>query len=66
MPGECTLTVYDDVPHCWQMLSPFVPEAVDSLQRSSIDPCIQRSSSTVTTDGRLTVVVRSGTRFSKQ
>jgi monoterpene epsilon-lactone hydrolase len=29
--GESFLHVYDDVPHCWQMLFPFVPEAIDSL-----------------------------------
>lgn len=30
--GRCSLHVYDDVPHGWQMLFPFVPEAVASLQ----------------------------------
>jgi len=33
--GECSLRVYDDVPHGWQMLFPFVPEAVASLQETA-------------------------------
>jgi len=33
--GECSLHVYDDVPHCWQMLFPFVPEATDSLRATT-------------------------------
>jgi acetyl esterase/lipase len=30
--GESVLHVYDDVPHGWQMLFPFVPEAIVSLR----------------------------------
>ena len=33
--GESTLHVYDDVPHCWQMLFPFVPEAIASLRETA-------------------------------
>jgi epsilon-lactone hydrolase len=33
--GECTLTVYDDVPHGWQMLAPLVPEANASLRSAA-------------------------------
>lgn len=33
--GESSLHVYDDVPHCWQMLFPFVPEAVASLRETA-------------------------------
>lgn len=33
--GESFLHVFDDVPHCWQMLFPFVPEAIDSLRESA-------------------------------
>jgi acetyl esterase/lipase len=30
--GESRLTIYDDVPHGWQLLSPFVPEARAALR----------------------------------
>jgi hypothetical protein len=30
--GECSLRVYEDVPHCWQVLFPLMPEAIESLQ----------------------------------
>jgi monoterpene epsilon-lactone hydrolase len=33
--GESLLRVYDDVPHCWQMLFPFVPEAIASLRETA-------------------------------
>jgi acetyl esterase/lipase len=33
--GESALRVYDDVPHCWQMLFPFVPEAIASLRETA-------------------------------
>jgi acetyl esterase/lipase len=33
--GESTLTVFDDMPHGWQMLAPLVPEANDSLRQAS-------------------------------
>jgi acetyl esterase/lipase len=33
--GLSELTVYDDVPHCWQMLAPFVPESTHSLRASA-------------------------------
>jgi len=33
--GESSLRVYDDVPHCWQMLFPFVPEAAASLRETA-------------------------------
>lgn len=33
--GTSSLRVYDDVPHCWQMLYPLVPEAVDSLRQTA-------------------------------
>lgn len=33
--GESTLHVYEDVPHCWQMLSHFVPEAIASLRETA-------------------------------
>jgi len=33
--GESFLHVYDDVPHCWQMLFPFVPEAIDSMRETA-------------------------------
>ena len=33
--GRCTLRVFDDVPHCWQMLAPFVPEATASLREAA-------------------------------
>lgn len=33
--GESSLHVYDDVPHCWQMLFPFVPEAVTALNEAA-------------------------------
>jgi len=29
------LRVFDDVPHCWQMLFPFVPEAITSLRETT-------------------------------
>ena len=29
--GESHLGIYKDVPHCWQMLNPVVPEANESL-----------------------------------
>ena len=32
---SCVLSVYDDVPHCWQMLAPFVPEANASLRSAA-------------------------------
>lgn len=40
--GECVLRVFDDVPHCWQMLYPFVPEATASLRQTAafIDACL--------------------------
>lgn len=45
--GESTLRVYDDVPHCWQMLYPFVPESVESLREAAafIDACLDRRAS---------------------
>jgi epsilon-lactone hydrolase len=33
--GASSLRVYDDVPHCWQLLFPFVPEAVESLRETA-------------------------------
>lgn len=33
--GESHLAVFDDVPHGWQMLSPFVPEATRSLKEAA-------------------------------
>jgi monoterpene epsilon-lactone hydrolase len=33
--GDCELRVYDDVPHCWQMLAPLVPEANASLRSAA-------------------------------
>ena len=33
--GESLLRVFDDVPHCWQMLFPFVPEAITSLRETT-------------------------------
>jgi acetyl esterase/lipase len=33
--GRSTLTVYNDVPHCWQMLAPLVPEATTSLREAA-------------------------------
>src|SRR4030095_1731028 len=33
--GESRIEVYDDVPHCWQMLAPFVPEATHSLRATA-------------------------------
>jgi monoterpene epsilon-lactone hydrolase len=33
--GRSELTVYDDVPHCWQMLAPLVPESTHSLRASA-------------------------------
>jgi len=33
--GESLLWVFDDVPHCWQMLFPFVPEAITSLRETA-------------------------------
>jgi epsilon-lactone hydrolase len=41
--GECQIHVYDDVPHCWQMLVPFVPEAGASLRdaASFISSCLE-------------------------
>ena len=33
--GRCTFSVYDDVPHAWQMLVPFVPEATASLREAA-------------------------------
>ena len=33
--GESSLRVYDDVPHCWQMLFPLVPEAITSLRETA-------------------------------
>jgi len=45
--GESSLRVYDDVPHCWQMLFPFVPEAVASLREATafIDESLNRRAS---------------------
>jgi acetyl esterase/lipase len=33
--GSSTLEVFDEVPHGWQMLAPFVPEANRSLDRAA-------------------------------
>lgn len=33
--GESVLRIFDDVPHCWQMLFPFVPEAIASLREAA-------------------------------
>lgn len=33
--GESALHVYEDVPHGWQMLFPFVPEAIASLRETA-------------------------------
>ncbi len=33
--GASRLVVFDDVPHCWQMLVPFVPEATASLRAAA-------------------------------
>jgi acetyl esterase/lipase len=33
--GLSELTVYNDVPHCWQMLAPLVPESMHSLRASA-------------------------------
>lgn len=34
--GESTLHVFEDVPHCWQMLFPFLPEAIASLRETAV------------------------------
>lgn len=41
----CTLRVFDDVPHGWQMLYPWMPEAVDSLRETAafIDAALERA-----------------------
>jgi acetyl esterase/lipase len=43
--GQSTLTIFEDVPHCWQMLTPFVPEATRSLREAAafIDAAILES-----------------------
>lgn len=33
--GESHITIFDDVPHGWQMLAPFVPEATRSLREAA-------------------------------
>jgi epsilon-lactone hydrolase len=33
--GASQLEVFDDVPHCWQMLAPLVPEATASLRSAA-------------------------------
>jgi len=33
--GQSSLHVYENVPHCWQMLFPFVPESVASLREAA-------------------------------
>jgi epsilon-lactone hydrolase len=33
--GTSHLAVYDDVPHCWQMFAPLVPEATESLRAAA-------------------------------
>ena len=33
--GACDLRIYDSVPHGWQMLAPFVPEATHSLREAA-------------------------------
>jgi acetyl esterase/lipase len=33
--GSSDLVVYEDVPHCWQMLAPLVPEATHSLRAAA-------------------------------
>ena len=45
--GQSTLRVYEDVPHCWQMLVPFVPEATTSLRDAAafIDAALVKSQS---------------------
>jgi epsilon-lactone hydrolase len=50
--GECDLRIFDDVPHGWQMLAPFVPEASASLGDAAkfIDAAFR-----ATTDSRSTV-----------
>jgi acetyl esterase/lipase len=51
--GECTLKIFDDVPHGWQMLVPFLPEANESLRDSAnfIDAAFEGSA-----DSRSTAV----------
>ncbi len=46
--GECQLRVYDDVPHGWQMLVPWVPEATASLRdaASFIDTVLEAGDNT--------------------
>jgi acetyl esterase/lipase len=46
--GQCTLTVYDDVPHGWQMLAPFVPEASASLREAAAFICRSLASPSIT------------------
>ena len=43
--GSCELKVYADVPHCWQMLVPLVPEATQSLREATafIDEAVART-----------------------
>jgi len=45
--GACTLHVFDDVPHGWQMLHPWMPEATTSLREtvSFIDAALARARS---------------------
>lgn len=33
--GTCRLHVYDDLPHCWQMFVPLMPEATHSLREAA-------------------------------
>jgi acetyl esterase/lipase len=33
--GTSQLRVYDDVPHCWQMFAPLMPEATASIREAA-------------------------------